>query len=158
MNIPRRTFLKGIVTTGGAMALGTTVLPPAVMADVADWPQEAFEAKTGEDALTALYGEEFVDKSAIAIKAPIIAENGQVVPIEVTANLEKIESITIIAEKNPVPLVAQFNFPDPENAIGWVKTRIKMAETSDVIVVVKADDKFYTAHRNVKVTIGGCGG
>ncbi|EDN68140.1 sulfur/thiosulfate oxidation protein SoxY [Beggiatoa sp. PS] len=57
-----------------------------------------------------------------------------------------------------MPLIAQFNFPEPENATGWLKTRIKMNETSNVVVVAKADGKLYVARRNVKVTIGGCGG
>jgi sulfur-oxidizing protein SoxY len=159
MNLPRRTFLKGIFATGGAMALGTTVLPQNVMADL---PETAVEAEN-EDALKEIFEREFgtaeIEKSdQITIKAPEIAENGQVVQIEVTTNLEKLESITILAEKNPVPLVAQFNFHDPENAVGWVKTRIKMMGTSDVIAVVKASGQLYAARREVTVTLGGCGG
>jgi len=159
MNLPRRTFLKGIFATGGAMALGTSVLPQSVMADL---PETAAQAKSLSEAEQALFDgaqiTEITDENVIAIKAPEIAENGQVVQIEVTTNLEKLESITILAEKNPVPLVAQFNFPDPENAVGWVKTRIKMVGTSDVIAVVKADGQLYAARREVTVTLGGCGG
>jgi len=85
---------------------------------------------------------------------PDIAENGKVVPIEIIADFPNVESITILSEKNPRPLVAQFNF----KVRGWVKTRIKMAGTGNVTVVVKADNKLYKTSRQVKVTIGGCGG
>lgn len=156
MSLPRRTFLKSLLATGGVMALGTTVLPTTVMAD---WPKAAFEAKSIEEALMALFeSDEVTESDKITITAPEIAENGAVVPIEVSAQLPKIESMVVIADKNPVPLVAQFNFPEPDNATGWLKTRIKMGETSNIIVVTKADGKLYMARRNVKVTIGGCGG
>ena len=151
MNQPRRSFLKGLLATSGAMALGTTVLPATVMADL---PDRALESKPADLKIP----EEITDDDIIKIKTPDIAENGQVVPVEVTTNLEKVESITIIAEKNPIPLVCEFNFPEPEKTVGWVKTRIKMARSSNVIAVVKADGKLYRASREVKVTIGGCGG
>jgi sulfur-oxidizing protein SoxY len=154
MNLPRRAFLKGVLATGGAMAFGTTVLPQAVMAD---WPKAAFEAKTVDEALTALFASPDTEETGkITIKVPNIAENGAVVPVKVTADLPKVESIAIISENNPVPLVAKFNFAD--NAEGYVKTRIKMGGTSDVVVVVKAEGKLYAARKNVKVTVGGCGG
>jgi len=156
MSLPRRTFLKSLLATGGVMALGTTVLPTAVMAD---WPKAAFEAKSIEEALMALFeSDEVTESDKITITVPEIAENGAVVPIEVSTQLPNIESMAVIAEKNPVPLIAQFNFPEPENATGWLKTRIKMNETSNVVVVAKANGKLYVARRNVKVTIGGCGG
>lgn len=152
MNLPRRSFLKGVIATGGAMALGT--VPTAVMAD---WPKMAFEATTVEDALMALFESPDVKESdQITIDAPEIAENGAVVPVSITANLPNVESITIIGEKNSTPLIGKFKFAD--NAEGWVKTRIKMGETSNVVAIVKADGKLYVARREVKVTIGGCGG
>lgn len=154
MNIPRRTFLKGVLATGGAMALGTTVLPSAVMAD---WPKKAFEAETLEKALLALFeSDEVAETDKITIEAPEIAENGAVVPVEITANLPKVESIAIIAEKNTAPLVAQFKFAD--NAESYIRTKIKMGDTSNVVVVVKADGKLYVARRQVEITVGGCGG
>lgn len=154
MNIPRRTFLKGVLATGGAMALGTTVLPSAVMAD---WPKKAFEAKTVEDALKALFAsDDTVETDQITIKAPDIAENGAVVPVEITANLPKVESIAIIGEKNTTPLAAQFKLA--ANAEPYIKTKIKMGETADIVTVVKADGKLYVARRQVEITIGGCGG
>ncbi len=154
MSIPRRTFLKGVLATSGVATIGT-LLPSAVMAD---WPIKAFMADTVEDALEVLFESSDVETNSdkLTIKAPKIAENGAVVPIEVTADLPNVESIAIIAEENPKPLIAQFNFA--ENAMPWVKTRIKMAKTSNVIAIVKADGKLYTAQSQVKVTIGGCGG
>jgi sulfur-oxidizing protein SoxY len=146
MALSRRTALKGI--------LATTVLPTVVMAD---WPQKAFEANTVDDAIKALFESQDVEESQnITIDAPKIAENGAVVPIEIKADFAKVDSITIIGDKNPVPLIGQFNFFD--NAEGYVKTRIKLGGTSNVVAVVKAEGKLYVARRAVKVTLGGCGG
>jgi sulfur-oxidizing protein SoxY len=92
----------------------------------------------------------------IKIKAPDIAENGAVVPVSVSTSLGKVDSIAVIAEKNGTPLAS--NFKLGANAIPNVSTRIKMGKTSDVIAVVKANGKAYSARKNVKVTIGGCGG
>jgi len=147
MILARRTFLKGIIATGGTMALGTSLLPSTVMAD---WPKLAFEASSVEDAMMSLFESADVEETdKITIETLDIAENGAVVPVEITANLPNVKSITIIAEKNPVPLIGQFHFAD--NAEGWVKTRIKMDKTSNVIAVVKADGKLYAARREVKV-------
>ena len=154
MALSRRTALKGILATSGAIALGTTVLPTAVMAD---WPQQAFAAKTVDDAIKALFESQDVEESQkITIDAPKIAENGAVVPIEIKADFSKVDSITIIGDKNPVPLIGKFNFFD--NAEGYVKTRIKLGGTSNLIAVVKSEGKLYVARRAIKVTLGGCGG
>ncbi|MCP4697248.1 MAG: thiosulfate oxidation carrier protein SoxY [Gammaproteobacteria bacterium] len=155
MSIKRRTFLKSTLA-GGAVAAGAGLFPQALMAE---WPEAAFSAETVDAALSALLGasNHVEDNKIIKIKAPDIAENGAVVPIQVTTSLEKVESISIIAEKNPVPLAASFNFP-AGNGEGFVQTRIKMGKTSKVIAVVKADGKLYSGSKEVKVTIGGCGG
>jgi len=154
MALSRRTALKGILATSGAMALGTTVLPTAVMAD---WPKQAFDANTVDEIILALFESHDVEESQkININAPKIAENGKVVPIEIKADFLSVDSITIIGDKNPIPLIGQFNFFD--NAEGYVKTRVKLAGTSNVVAVVKAEGKLYVARRSVKVTLGGCGG
>jgi len=161
MNTPRRTFLKRVLATGGAIALSAIALPQSVMASWSKKAERAFDADTVGDASKVLFDsrvQTVTDGRMVFIKAPDIAENGAVVPIEVTANLERVESIAIFGDENPKPLVAQFNFPDPDNAVGWVKARIKLAKTSKVFAVVKADGKLYKAEREVKVTIGGCGG
>ena len=92
----------------------------------------------------------------IQIKAPDIAENGAVVPVEVISRIPNTQSIAIVAEKNPFPLVASFAFA--AGAEGYASTRIKLGQTSNVRALVKtADGKFYAASKEVKVTIGGCG-
>jgi len=149
----RREFVKNSLVSGAVVATAT-LLPRSVLAE---WPEAAFKSKTVDEALNALLGSSEIAESAdIAIKAPDIAENGAVVPIQVTTNMAKVESISIISAKNPSPLIASFKFA--ANNAGYVSTRIKMGKTSDVIAIVKADGKLFSAKKEVKVTIGGCGG
>lgn len=152
----RRTFLKGTLAGGTvAVALGAGLLTPRAV--LAAWPKAAFEAKSVGDALKNLINSgEGEASSAITIKAPDIAENGAVVPVSVTSTLGGIETISLLAEKNGQPLAASFNLSS--NAEGYVSTRIKMGKTSKVLAVVKAEGKVYHAAKDVKVTIGGCGG
>ena len=152
----RRIFLKRSLTASAVgVAAGAGLLAPQQL--LAAWNKEAFESKAVPDALTALLGSGNTEPSdAIKIKAPDIAENGAVVPITVDTSLEGVESITIIASNNPVPLVANFNLG--KGAQGFVSTRIKMGKTGNVVGVVKAGGKLYSAEKEVKVTIGGCGG
>ena len=120
-------------------------------------PQSAFESESVDDALTGLYGSTAMTESEqIRIKAPDIAENGAVVPISVKFDIPGAESVSIIAEHNPAPLAASFELS--EYSGGLVSTRIKMGKTSPVHAVVKAGGQLYRASREVKVTIGGCGG
>ncbi|MEW8014643.1 MAG: thiosulfate oxidation carrier protein SoxY [Candidatus Sedimenticola endophacoides] len=156
MNIKRRVFLKGSMATGtlGVAAAAGLLSPTAVLAA---WPEAAFKAKKVDEVLTNLMGSsEMSDSAEIKIRAPDIAENGAVVPISVTTTMSGIESIAIVVANNPSPLVASFN--PGAGAEGFVSTRIKMGKTSDVIAVVKADGKLHSARKEVKVTIGGCGG
>jgi sulfur-oxidizing protein SoxY len=149
----RRTLLKGTVAAGIAASAGM-LIPKQVLAK---WPKAAFEAKDVTAAITGVAGSgEMSDSSDIAIKAPDIAENGAVVPVSITSGISGTETISIIAEKNGNPLAASFNLG--KGAEGFVSTRIKMGKTSDVIAVVKANGKLYSAKKEVKVTIGGCGG
>jgi len=153
MNNQRRILLKSglAVTALGSAAL---LMPKAVLAA---WPEKAFQAKKLPEALTALAGSDSLTESGdIKIKAPDIAENGAVVPITVSTDMDGIESISIVAVNNPSPLIASFNLGD--GALGFVSTRIKMGKSGDVIAVVKAGGKLYSAKKGVKVTIGGCGG
>ena len=152
----RRSFLKGTLA-GSAVAVAVSaglLNPRSVMAA---WPESAFEAKSVQDAMSSLFGT--ADNKAtgdIKIKAPDIAENGAVVPVTVNTKIQGVSAIAIIAEKNGQPLAA--NFELASNAKGSVSTRIKMGKTMDVIAVVKSGGKLFTARKNVKVTIGGCGG
>ncbi len=153
MNNQRRILLKSglAVTALGSAAL---LLPKAVLAA---WPEKAFHAKKLPEALTALVGSDSLTESGdIKIKAPDIAENGAVVPITVSTDMDGVESIAIVAVNNPSPLIA--NFVLGEGALGFVSTRIKMGKSGDVVAVVKAGGKLYSAKKGVKVTIGGCGG
>ena len=152
----RRSFLKGTLAGSAvAVAVGAGLLSPRTV--LAAWPKAAFEAKNVEDAMNKLFGSaENTPSGDIKIKAPDIAENGAVVPVSVSTSLSNVDSIAVIAEKNGTPLAS--NFKLGANAIPTVSTRIKMGKTSDVIAVVKANGKAYSARKNVKVTIGGCGG
>ncbi len=155
MSMKRRTFLKSALASG-AVAATAGLMPRLVFADAAKAPA-GFDAKTYEEALKAVSGgAEVTESPAIAVKVPDIAENGAVVPIQINAELPKIESIAILVEKNPVPLIANFKFG--ENSVGYVSTRIKMGGTSNVIALVKSDGKYFSAKKEVKVTVGGCGG
>lgn len=150
-NRKRRMLLMGSL---GALA-STGFLTPQLA--LAVWPKEAFSAETVDAAIKALLGGNGVtESSAIKIKAPEIAEDGAVVQVEVSTTLKNVESISIIAEKNALPLVASFELA--ASAEPFVSTRIKMNKTSDVVVLVKAGGKLYSAKREVIVTIGGCGG
>jgi len=153
MDIKRRKFLEGTLA-GSAVAVGAAIFPHAALAE---WPQAAFEAKEAGAAMEAMFGTTEVTESAdISIKAPDIAENGAVVPIEITSTISNIESISLVVEKNPIPLIASFKFPDPSMAEGYLSTRIKMGTTSNVTAIVKADGKLFSAKKEVKVTVGGC--
>ena len=122
----------------------------------AAWNKDAFGAKTVADALKSLGGAAAAPSKDIVIEAPQIAENGMVVPIEVTSNIAGTRAISVLIEKNPFPLVARFEFLD--GALPFVKVNVKMGETSEVRVVAEAGGKHFAASKEIKVTIGGCGG
>ena len=156
MNPLRRTFLKGVGAAGTvAVAVAAGLLKPTQVL-AAEWNKGAFDAKGMADALKSLGASGAADSKDILIKAPDIAENGAVVPVDVTSNIAGTQSISIFAEKNANPLVASFDLSN--GAEGYVSTRIKMGQTSNIRIVVKAGGKYYTAVKEVKVTIGGCGG
>jgi sulfur-oxidizing protein SoxY len=123
----------------------------------AQWKQAVYDAKTLDEALKALGGTSSASTSAlIAINAPDIAENGAVVPVSVNSSAANTQMIAILVEKNPAMMAAQFTImPGTEPAI---TTRIKMNGTSNVLALVKADDKWLLASKEIKVTLGGCGG
>ncbi|MBN2648070.1 MAG: thiosulfate oxidation carrier protein SoxY [Thiotrichales bacterium] len=154
----RRSFLKGTLATGAAaIAVNAGLLTPSTVL-AADWNKKAFESKTTDDALNAVFGSASTTASGdIKLVAPAIAENGAVTPVTVDASgIDGVESIAIMASKNPMPMVCQYSFGAA--AVGYVSTRIKMGETMNVIAVVNAGGKLLKAEQEVKVTIGGCGG
>ena len=151
----RRTFMKGTLAASGvAVAISAGLLSPSTV--LAAWPDSAFKAKSVPDALSGLGVGTTSTSGAITITAPDIAENGAVVPVKVESSIAGATSISILVEKNGSPLAANFNLKG--SAQGFVATRIKMQKTSAVIAVVKAGGKAYSARKEVKVTIGGCGG
>ena len=121
------------------------------------WNKNAFEAKTMDETMKAFGGGAPAQSKDIAfVSTPDIAENGAVVPIGITSSIPKTESIAILIEKNPNMLAASFDIPagtDPS-----VGTRVKMGQSSNVYALVKADGKYYVAAKEIKVTLGGCGG
>lgn len=121
------------------------------------WNKAAFEAGAVNEALKALGVADPRQSTDIAfVQTPEIAENGAVVPIGVTSNIPKTESIAILIEKNPNVLAAVFELPVGTEPA--VRTNVKMAQTSNVMALVKADGRYYTATKEIKVTLGGCGG
>ncbi len=151
----RRILLQGSLAAGAVgVAVGTGLLTPRTL--LAARPKSAFTSEQMDDALKELLGTNTEASDRVKLKAPDIAENGAVVPVTVEADVEGIDSISIIATGNQTPLIASFNLG--AGALGFVSTRIKMAKTATVIALVKAGDKVMSASKEVKVTIGGCGG
>lgn len=156
MDMIRRTVLKGAGATGvlaGLLAAG--VLKPT-LAYANDWNKAAFDAKDLDEALKAIGGTGAADNKDLVMKAPEIAENGAVVPVDVTSNIPNTTSIAILVKMNPFPLSSQFEFSN--GAMADVSIRLKVAQTSIIRAVAKADGKFYSTQKEVKVTVGGCGG
>ncbi|MBV0933577.1 thiosulfate oxidation carrier protein SoxY [Marinobacterium weihaiense] len=153
MSMNRRSLIKAVLAGGALMGVGV-LLPRAAMAA---WASKAFEATEQGTAMKALFGGEMPVASAdVVLDAPDIAENGAVVPVSVSTEMAGVESISIFIENNPAPLAAQFVIP--EGTAADVSTRVRMGKTTNVTAVVKADGKLYSATKEVKVTIGGCGG
>ena len=144
---------RGLLQGAGALALAALLKPVAALAA---WNKAAFSSKSSTDALKSLGTPGAEASSGIVIEAPQIAENGAVVPVEITSNIPGTTSIAVLVDKNPYPLVGKFDFMD--GALPYVKVNTKMGETSDVRVVATAGGKHYQATKEIKVTIGGCGG
>jgi len=149
---------RSVIKSGGALALlavfGAALLKPGRA--LAAWNTGAFAAKSAVDAMKALGMSNAEESKDIEIRAPDIAENGAVVPIDVTSNIPGTTSISVFLEKNPFPYTGTFEFG--EGTVPYVHLRAKLGESTPVRVVVAAGGKYYTAAKEVKVTIGGCGG
>jgi len=150
MHIGRRLFISG-----GIALAALTAIPRALLA--AAWPEKAFSSTAANQAMIDLLGTDKTTPSdEVTMKAPEIAENGAVVPLKIKTSLENVESISIFVEKNPRPLAATVEILP--GTLPEFSSRIKMRETSDVVVVVKTDSGLYSTSKEIKVTIGGCGG
>ena len=151
----RRNFIKNSILFAGALA----VAPSAILSNqaYAAWPKKSFDIKDLSDSVISVYGHNNLEESSkVKLKAPAIAENGAIVPINVSTTLDNVESIMIFVENNPQPLSSGYQLTSlAEPSIG---TRLKMGKTSNVMAAVKSGNKVYTSTQEVKVTIGGCGG
>jgi sulfur-oxidizing protein SoxY len=150
----RRLIVKGFFA-GVALSL-TGWWKRARAADAAQWLKDAFMQKSEAAAIKALYGKDPEPSDQVKLDAPEIAENGAVVPIAVSSALPDVTSIAILVSENPFPLAATYKIPPGTS--GTVANRLKMAKTSKVVALVESGGKIYSATKEVKVTVGGCGG
>jgi sulfur-oxidizing protein SoxY len=153
----RRQLLKGMAVVALAGLAGIRFgLTPALAAANDKYPDGAFKVKGADGAIQALYGRTAKKSDKVKMDAPEIAENGAVVPISVTTSLPDVTSISLLVAENPNALAASYRIP--AGTMPSVANRLKMAKTSNVIAIVEAGGKLYSASKEVKVTIGGCGG
>ena len=153
----RRLILKGAGSVALA-GLGVISFRPATAFAAANdkYPEDAFKQKSDADAIKSLYGKTAEESDKVKLDAPEIAENGAVVPISVTTTLENVTSIAFLVRENPNALAASYLIP--EGTLPSVANRLKMQKTTNVIAIVEAGGKLYSATKEVKVTVGGCGG
>ena len=151
----RRSFLKFAGGIAALAAAGAAGLLRSAESWAASWNKAGFESKGLADALRSLGATNTIESREVVITAPDIAENSALVPVAVTSRIPNTQQISIVAEKNPFPLAATFDMAN--GAEGYVRTDLKMGQTSDIWAVVKADGKFYVARTEVKITVGGCG-
>ena len=157
MNSKRRDVLR----SGGGITLLTLVAAAGWLkpghAAAQSWNKAAFDTKSMADTMKALGGgEPAQSKDIVFFQTPDIAENGAVVPVGITSNIPKTESIAVLIEKNPNMLAAVFDIPPGTEPT--ISTRVKMGQSSNIFALVKADGKYFVAAKDVKVTLGGCGG
>ena len=153
-SIPRRLILKGVGSIA-LIGLGFGTLP-ALAAANDKYPEDAFKQKSDTDAIKALYGRTAEPSDKVKLDAPEIAENGAVVPIAVATTLTDVTSISFFVSENPNALAASYVIP--EGTMPAVANRLKMAKTCNVIAIVESGGKLFSATKEVKVTVGGCGG
>jgi sulfur-oxidizing protein SoxY len=157
MNTGRREILKsgGGAALWAVVAAGGWLKPAPAMGET--WNKAAFDTHSLSETMKALGGgEPSPSKDIVFFQTPDIAENGAVVPVGVTSHIPKTDSIAILIEKNPNTLAAEFDIPPGTEPT--ITTRVKMGQSSNIYAVVKADGKYYVAAKEVKVTLGGCGG
>ncbi len=148
----RRAFL---LKSGALLAAWAVGLLRPLRLLAAEWNKQGFETMVLAEALKSIGAANASPSSEILIKAPDLAETGARVQIEVMSKIPGTQIISILAEKNPFPLIASFEFANGADA--FVSTYIKMGESANVRAVVNAGGKIYTAAKEVRVTIGGCG-
>ena len=156
MNRQRRTALQHSASLAGLM-LSLGLMPGIARAQAAGFNRAAFDAKSLADVLKAIGAGTPAESKDVNLQAPDIAENGAVVPLGASSTLAGVKRILLLVEKNPNALAAAFDLSDSIDAN--VATRVKMGQTSNVYAVaITADNKVLFAQKEVKVTLGGCGG
>ncbi len=144
----RRRFLQSLLMVTAVMTLPVRAFARAV---------DAFKSESVDDVLANLFGDASIEESdQIKFKIPDIAENGAVVPVRISTTLKDVDRIYLLIENNPTPLSAVFEIGS--KIMPDVSTRVKVGESSRARVIVRAGGKAYTTSKEVKVTIGGCGG
>ena len=145
----RRNFLSLGLSAIAASALGANILKDGA---------KAFTSKDVNGVLEGLYGSsDVVSDDKAELKVPDIAENGGAVPVTVSTSIKNAKTLTLLIEKNPKPLAAVWEIS--EGAIVKYSTRIKMGQTGMVTLIVEdKDGKLHKTSKQVKVTVGGCGG
>ena len=155
--VTRRLVLRG----AGSIALAglgivSLRVPTALAAANDKYPEDAFKQKGAAEAIKSLYGRTAEASDKVKLDAPEIAENGAVVPVSVSTTLAEVTSIAFLASENPNALAAVYRIPP--GTMPNVANRLKMAKTSKVTALVESGGKIYSASKEVKVTVGGCGG
>jgi sulfur-oxidizing protein SoxY len=148
MRLHRRIVLKSLLALGAVISYPRSLL--------AARPDAAFELDDHAAAIADVFGQTVTDSDQVAMKIPDIAENGAVVPVTVSTDLPDVQSISIVVDRNPTPFAASFNLTP--RSLPVVSVRIKMGESSRVQALVMSAGKLYGTSKEVKVTIGGCGG
>jgi sulfur-oxidizing protein SoxY len=125
-------------------------------AALAEWNVDAFAAQTEREAIDIFFqNREIIPSDAIKIGVHEVIENGAVVPVKIDTDLPAVQSISIFVEHNPNPLIAHFDL-SPE-CKGFIATRIKVGQPSDIIAIVQSEGKLYSKRKFVEVVEGGCG-
>jgi sulfur-oxidizing protein SoxY len=152
----RRKLLKGSASAAllSPLLAAGLLMPTRLLA--AEWNKSAFSARNLNDALKAYGANNAIESRDIQINAPEISENGAKVEVEITSNIANTRSLAIFADKNPMPMCSAIEFSGP--VLPYLKAQLKLAETTRIRAVAKSDGKTYVAFREIKVTLGGCGG
>ena len=146
----RRQLVKYIISVP---VLGTILRSAA---SFAEWNVDAFAAETEIDAMQEIFPGRLVTPSEdIKISVHELIENGAVVPVKIETDLPAVQSISILVEKNPNPLIAHFDL-SPE-CKGFIATRIKVGQPSDIIAIVQSEGKLFSKRQFIEVVEGGCG-
>ncbi len=151
MNLQRRNFIR--LGAGTLSLVASGLLWP--LRALASTLEGAFKAKSVDGVFKEL-GSTPKPSDEITLITPDIAENGAVVPVSIVSKIAKTEQIMVLVEKNPNPMAASFTIPDGTESS--INTRVKVSQTCNVYAIVKADGQYYSAMRETKVTLGGCGG